>query len=172
MEIETGLAILRGFVGLLLAVHGMQKVLGWFGGPGMQGWLGAIKSMNLRPPRLWAWLSAGTELFGGLLFAVGILTPLAAAALIVNLLMAISLVHWENGFFNSRGGYEFPLTLAVAAFVIGLTGPGAYAFGPQELADLDPTTVFVGTLMIGILLLAVGLITRRSTPTQEPEPGD
>lgn len=172
MEIETGLAILRGTVGLLLGAHGAQKIFGWFGGPGIQGWQGAIEGMNLRPPSLWAWLSAGTELFGGLLFALGIVTPFAAAALIVNLLMAVTLVHWENGFFNSRGGYEFPLTLAVAALVIGLAGPGAYAFGPQELAGLDPTTIFVGTLLLGILLLAVGLISRRTAATQEPQPGD
>lgn len=169
---EIGLSVLRWFVGLLLAAHGAQKVFGWFDGPGIQGWRGAMENMDLRPASLWAWLSAGIELLGGLLFALGALAPIVAAALIVNLLMAIALVHWENGFFNSNGGFEFPLTLAVAALVIGLSGQGTYSLAPQGFAGLDPVLLFTGTLLIGILILALGLVTRRTPPSREPQPGD
>lgn len=172
MQIEIGLSVLRWFVGLLLAAHGAQKVFGWFDGPGIQGWEGAMENMGLRPASLWAWLSAGIELLGGLLFALGVLTPIVAGALVVNLLMAIALVHWENGFFNSNGGFEFPLTLAVAALVIGLTGQGTYSLGPQGFVGLDPVVLFTGTLLIGILLLALGLVTRQTAPSREPQPGD
>jgi hypothetical protein len=43
------------------------------------------------------------ELVGGLLFAAGLLTPLAALILTVVMLNAIFTVHWSKGFFNSAG---------------------------------------------------------------------
>ena len=52
---------------------------------------------------------------GGLLFAVGLLTPLAALGIAIVMLNAIGTVHWKNGFWNSAGGYEFPLVMLAAA---------------------------------------------------------
>lgn len=171
MEIQLGLAFLRALAGLVLAAHGAQKVFGWFGGPGIDGWRGAMQSMRMRPPGLWAWVSALTELLGGLLLALGILLPFVAAALVVDLFMAIILVHWQNGFFNANGGLEFPLTLASVILIAGLTPPGGYSLGPQGFAGLDSLPAFAGTLLVGALLSAVALAARGAGAAQEPRSG-
>src|SRR5438067_833763 len=45
----AGILILRLVVGLTLAAHGAQKLFGWWGGPGMKGWIGAMNRMRIRP---------------------------------------------------------------------------------------------------------------------------
>ena len=78
MDLELGMAIIRVVAGLMLAAHGAQKVFGWQEGPGLERWTGAVQSMGFRPARLWALAAAYGELVGGLLFAVGLLTGIAA----------------------------------------------------------------------------------------------
>lgn len=172
MVFEFAFAALRFYIGILLAAHGSQKVFGWFGGPGIEGWRGALKGMNLRPAGLWAWLSAGVELIGGLLFAFGVLTPVVAAAISLNMLMAIILVHWENGFFARDNGFEFPLTLLMGALTIGLTGSSSLALGPQTLDGQAPITLFAGAFLIGSLVLMSGLAIRQWTPDYQSLSGD
>ena len=123
----TGLLVLRVVVGLVLAAHGAQKLFGSWGGPGMAGWTGAMGKMRVRPPKAWAWISALSELAGGLLFALGLLTPLGAFAIAGSMLVAIAAVHWPNGFWNTKRGYEFNLVILAAVIGVALTGPGAYS---------------------------------------------
>jgi len=73
-------------------------------------------------------LLAGTaELGGGLALAFGLLTPLAAFAVVVVMLNAIATVHWRNGFWASKGGFEFNLLILGAATALAMTGPGRFA---------------------------------------------
>jgi putative oxidoreductase len=74
---DVGLLILRLVVGLLLAGHGAQKLFGMFGGHGLKGTSGWLGSMGLRPAGIWALLAGLSELGGGVLLALGLLTPLA-----------------------------------------------------------------------------------------------
>jgi len=127
---DIGLLIVRLAVGLTFAAHGAQKVLGWWAGPGFAGWTGAMARMGLRPPRLWAALSSGVELAGGLLFAAGFLTPIAAALLVAQSVYIVLRVHRPKGFWNKNGGIEFPLQLLAASLAIAATGPGAIAIDP------------------------------------------
>lgn len=164
--LDIALLVLRLYVGLVLVAHGSQKLFGWFGGHSVSDMAGMFHSQGLRPSGFWAWTNALAEFFGGLLFAFGVLTPLAAGILLANMLMAIALVHWQNGFFNAKGGFEFPLTLAVGALTIGLSGPGALALGPQTFAGLNSLQIFIGVSLIGILADVVGLAIR--SPRHEP----
>ena len=127
MATDVGLLILRIVIGLTFAAHGAQKVFGWWGGPGLSGWTGAMHHMRIRPARFWAVVSAGAELLGGLLIAVGLFTPFATAALIGQSIVIIGHAHWAQGFWNGKNGIEFPLTLAAGVLAIALVGPGAIA---------------------------------------------
>jgi putative oxidoreductase len=127
MLTSIGILILRLVIGLFVAAHGAQKLLGWFGGGGFSGTTRMMEAQGFRPNWLWALLASVGEFGGGLLLALGLLTPLAAAAIIGVMLMAVLKVHLSKGFWNSKGGLEFPTTLGVVAFVIGLIGPGSYA---------------------------------------------
>ena len=124
---SVGLLILRIVVGLIFVGHGSQKMFGWFGGKGIPGQAGLMDTLGVRPARLFALISAAGEFFGGLGVALGLLTPVAAAGILGSMTVAIVKVHWAKGFWNTRGGYEFPLILATTSFVIGLVGPGVYS---------------------------------------------
>ena len=127
MSIDLALLILRVLVGLVVAAHGAQKLFGWAGGPGMQGFAGWMAAMGLQPAWLWALMGGLGEFGGGLLLAAGLLSPLGALAVVGAMAMAIVLVHWSKGFWGQQGGYEFPLVLLGAAAILGLAGPGAYS---------------------------------------------
>ncbi|CAM3487095.1 DoxX family protein [Hydrogenibacillus schlegelii] len=127
LDVDAGLLIIRLFVGLIVAAHGAQKLFGWFGGHGLGGVGGWLESLGFRPGRLWAALAGGSEFFGGLLFALGLWTPIAALLIAAVMIVALFTVHVKHGLFITNNGYEYVLILAVIALVIGfLTGPGAY----------------------------------------------
>jgi putative oxidoreductase len=121
-----GLLLLRVVGGLTISAHGLQKLAGWFGGGGIRGTAGFFEKLGFRPPLLLATLAALGET-GGLLFALGFLTPLAALGIATVMFNAIAVVHWSKGFFNGNGGLEFPLSLATIAVAVAATGPGRFS---------------------------------------------
>jgi len=158
MNIDLALVILRAVVGLLLAGHGTQKLFGWFGGHGMSGHTGFMEQLRLRPATFWAYVNALAESLGGLFLALGLLTPLAAAALIGSMLVAIIKVHWSKGLWNAQGGYEFPLVLATVAFVVGLAGPGIYSLDYAWRLALPEPQTYVAALVAMILVVGAALL--------------
>ncbi len=125
MSVDLGLMVLRAAIGLIVAAHGAQKAFGWWEGPGLAGWTEATASMGWHPARPWAVVSVVAELVGGLLLVAGLLTPLAAALVLAQTLVIILRVHLHNGFWNGKGGIEYPLTLWLGTAAIVLAGPGA-----------------------------------------------
>lgn len=121
---EFGLFLIRVVVGLTLAAHGGQKLFGMFGGHGIAGTGQYFESISFRPGRVMAAIAGLGELGGGLALALGLLTPLASAAIIATMAVAIWGVHIEKGFFNHAGGYEYPLMIAAIALGIAFTGAG------------------------------------------------
>jgi putative oxidoreductase len=119
--------LLRLVVGLALAAHGSQKLFGFFGGGGLAGTRTFFAGLGFRTPLVMAFVAGLSELGGGLLFAFGLVTPLAALALTVVMLNAIGTVHWKKGFFNSAGGYEYNLLIAASAVAVTATGPGRFS---------------------------------------------
>ena len=124
---DVAFLILRLVGGLTLAAHGSQKLFGWFEGPGPAKLAQGFRSQGLKPAELWVGLVILGEFGGGLSLALGFLTPLGAASGVGAMCMAIAKVHWKNGFFNSKGGLEFPLALLAIAVAVGIAGPGAYS---------------------------------------------
>jgi putative oxidoreductase len=166
--VDLGLFIVRVAVGVVFAAHGAQKLFGWWGGPGMERWTGVMQGMSVRPPRLWAIVSSLNEFGGGLLLAIGLLTPLAAAVLVAQSVVIIARVHWAKGFWNTKGGYEYPLVLGAVALGLAFTGPGAWS-----LDDLVPVAVLYQPVVIWIavgLALVVGLIAIMMRPAS-PQSG-
>ncbi|HEY5628955.1 MAG TPA: DoxX family protein, partial [Candidatus Limnocylindrales bacterium] len=122
--LDAGLLLLGLVVGLTLAAHGAQKAFGWFGGPGMQGWTGAVAGMGFYPAAPFATVAMLAELLGGLALAVGFLTPIAAAVVVAQSVVIIFHVHWRHGFWNTERGIEYPLLIGVAALFLGIVGRG------------------------------------------------
>jgi putative oxidoreductase len=165
-----GLLILRLVVGLIVAAHGAQKLFGWWGGPGMSGWTGAMTRMRMRPATAWAWLSALSELGGGLLFALGFLSPLGSMAIAGSMLVAIALVHLPKGFWVAKGGYEFNVSLLAAVIAIALTGPGALSLDALfGIHPPEPVTVIIAAVLV-IAGVAAALLGRSPRPAEAPRP--
>jgi len=106
-----GLLLLRVVVGGTMFSHGAQKLFGWFGGGGPRGTAGFMGQMGFRTPLLMA-MFAGLGETGGLAFAAGFLTPLAALGIAVVMINAITLVHWSKGFFNGNRRPRAPADVA------------------------------------------------------------
>jgi len=166
----TGILILRLVIGFTLAAHGAQKLFGWWGGPGMKGWTGAMNHMRIRPATPWAWMSALAEFGGGLGLALGFLNPLPSFAIAGSMIVAVALVHLPKGFFNSKGGYEFNLAILAAAAAVALTGPGAYSLdGALRIHLPEPATLIVMTVLLIIGVVAT-LATRAPEHAAETKP--
>jgi putative oxidoreductase len=158
--LALGLLVLRVGVGLTVAAHGSQKLLGWFGGRGIQGTAAAMGKMQFKPPVIWAWVAALGEFAGGLLLALGLLSPVGGFAVLGAMLVAIVSSHLSKGFWNRNGGIEFPLMIAVPAFALTMTGPGAASLDSLlKIALPEPATWIV--LAVGtVLTVAVALQSR------------
>jgi putative oxidoreductase len=128
---DVSLTTLRLVLGVVFLAHGAQKMLGWFGGYGFHGTMGAFTHMGM--PAALAFLIIATEFFGGLGLIVGFLTRIAALGVSGLMVGAVFMVHLQNGFFmnwmgTQKGeGYEYHLlALAIAAALL-LRGAGAYS---------------------------------------------
>jgi putative oxidoreductase len=128
---DIGLLLLSMVVGLIIAAHGAQKLFGWFDGSGLQGVTGWFGAMSLRPAPFWAIVAGISEFVGGLLLALGLFSPLGSFGIIGAMLIAIILVHWDKGLWNTNGGIELPLTNLTVALSLALTAPGVYALDPS-----------------------------------------
>ena len=119
--------VLRVPIGLILAAHGAQKLFAWFGGYGLEGTGQWMASIGLEPGYLMALMAGSAEFFGGLALALGLLTRPAALLTAFTMLIAIFSVHIDNGLFMSNNGYEYALTLLVAAVALAIQGGGRFS---------------------------------------------
>jgi putative oxidoreductase len=153
---DLALALARAVVGLVIAAHGAQKVLGVWGGPGLSGWTQGMTRMGMRPAVFWAWVSAFAELAGGLAFALGFLVPIVAAALTIQMGVAIQRAHWGKGFWNSKGGIEFPFTLGAIAAINGIADPGPDSLDRVLGVPTLGAVVYIAVLIVGVVAYLVG----------------
>lgn len=163
---DLALAFVRVVVGLVIAAHGAQKVLGIWGGPGLAGWTQGMSRMGMRPAAFWAWVSAFAELAGGIAFAFGFLLPVVAGALTVQMGVAIARAHWGKGFWNSKGGIEFPFTLGAIAVINGLADPGAYSLDRTLGLPAMGAGVYVAVVVVGTVAYLVGARTVGAEPAK------
>ena len=122
--------IVRLILGIVFFAHGAQKLLGWFGGPGLKGTLRTMHEFIGLPVPL-AFAAVLTEFFGGLGLIVGLLSRVAAIGIGVTMLSAIVMVNGRYGLFlnwfgDRKGqGYEYHLLAIALAAVIIVRGSGA-----------------------------------------------
>jgi putative oxidoreductase len=165
-----GLLILRLVVGGILAAHGAQKLFGLWGGPGINGWTGAMTRLRIRPARPWAWISALGEFAGGLGLAFGLLYPVPSVAIAGAMLVAIALVHLPKGFWNTKGGYEFNLALVGAVAALALTGPGAISLDSALGIRFPEPVTLIGLTVLLLVGVGTALLTRTPEPVAETKP--
>jgi putative oxidoreductase len=112
------LLIMRLVLGSILIAHGYHKVFG-----GFHHHMDMVGSLGL--PRPMAYLSAGTEFFGGIGIVLGLFTRFFSLAFMIEMCVAIWKIHFKNGL-TGPGGYEFPMSVATIAFALMCFGGGPW----------------------------------------------
>jgi len=122
---------LRVFLAVLFFPHGAQKVLGWFGGPGLATAVGFMTKMHISTPLIV--LAIAAEFLGPICLFFGFLTRVAAFGIAVEMVVAIFLVHLKFGFFmnwfgqKAGEGYEYHLLLIGMSVALMISGGGAWS---------------------------------------------
>jgi putative oxidoreductase len=165
---DLAVLVLRLVVGPLFAAHGAQKLFGVLGGGGLEGTAGMFDNIGLRPGWLQARAAGTAELVGGLLIALGLFTPFAAAALIAVMVAAIVTVHAPNGIWNTNQGYEFNLVLIAAVFALAGIGAGAWSLDNALGFDLHGPIWAIAALAAGIIGGIGTVISGRISAGHEP----
>jgi putative oxidoreductase len=163
---DAGLLVGRLVLGGLMAAHGAQKLLGWFGGYGLTGTGAFFEALGFRPGRAFAAAAAIAEVAGGALVAFGLLGPVGPALMLSVMIVAAVSAHWNNGVFAMNNGIEVPLLYATGATVLGLTGPGRYSLDALlGLASMWTPALDWSALGLGVLGGIVNLIVRSPAAT-------
>ena len=125
-SINLALLALRCGVGAVMLAHGINHI---FGGGKIAGTARWFASLGMKPGIVHAWLASITEVVGGALLVLGLLTPFGGAAVIGVMLVAIVTNHRGNGFFIFRPGegWEYVMTLTIAGFAIAILGAGEWS---------------------------------------------
>ena len=164
---EIGLLLLRLAVGLTLAAPGTQKMFGWFGGPGLSATGQFFTVLGFPPGRRHALMAALGETVGGVLLALGLATPAAAAIVISVMLVAVVTVHLSKGFFAQNGGYEYPFVLAASALTLAFTGPGSLSIYAIVGLERNGALWGIATLLAGLVGGGTALLEWRKAPVQQ-----
>jgi putative oxidoreductase len=155
---DIGLALLRIAVGLIIAAHGAQKLFGLFGGGGLEGTTAYFEKLGYAPAALFAPVAAVSEFAGGLLLALGLFTPLAAAMVLGVMTNAVA-ADWSEGLLR---GYEYPLILAILGVMFACTGPGRYSLDEGRSWNRHGPRWAAASIALGLVAAIASLLFRMS----------
>lgn len=123
---DFALLIIRLFIGPCFVVHALGK-LGVVGSGSMEGFASWLEDLGVPFAAVQARMAMASELVGGALLTVGLLTRPACLVLVFTMLVAGKLGHRGAGYLitNDPPGAEYTINLAAIAFALFITGPGA-----------------------------------------------
>jgi putative oxidoreductase len=82
---------------------------------------------GIEPALVWTYVVMFLELVGGVCLIIGLFTRFVAAALAIEMLVALLFVHLAKGYAAGGGGYEYVLLIGAVCFVIAIRGGGPYS---------------------------------------------
>jgi putative oxidoreductase len=166
--VVAALLLVRVVVGVTMMAHGYNH---WRGGGRIAGTARWFSGLGLKYGVLQAWMSVVTELGAGLLLILGLLTPLACAAVISVMLIAGLLAHRPNGFFVFRDGYEYVLVITVVCLALAALGPGRLSV--DNAAGISITGWAGAGIALGVAVVATaGMLATFWRPKPEASPAE
>lgn len=155
---DVAVLLLRVWLGVVMVAHGYHHARS------LEGTTRWFASKGFRNARLFAGFSAAGEFAIGAGLIIGFLTPFAAAGLVAVAATAFWTIHRLAGFYvfsRPDEGWEYVTTLAVAAVVLALLGPGRYSIDAAlgwagSLAGGMGAAIVAGGIVLAALQLAVG----------------
>ncbi|MDA8099577.1 MAG: DoxX family protein [Nitrospiraceae bacterium] len=127
---DVAALVLRLVLGYVFFFHGMQKLTTLYGGYGFSGTMGFFTE-KLGVPAVFAFLAIMAEGIGWAGLISGFLTRIAALGITVNMIVAVKMLHFQNGIFmnwfgNQKGeGYEYHLLVIAIGVALMIKGGGA-----------------------------------------------
>ena len=124
--------IARVVLGVICFAHGAQKMLAWYGGPGLATSMRTFTE-HLHLPSTLAFLVIAGELVSGVGLIVGLFSRIAALFIVLTMLGAIATVHFRFGLFmdwfgSQKGhGIDYHLLAIVLALVVVVKGAGSFS---------------------------------------------
>jgi putative oxidoreductase len=112
-----GLLALRCGAGAIVMGYGYQKVF-----HGLSQYAGYVHSLGL--PAWLGYVSAFTELLGGLALIAGLLTRLASFGLAINMAVATHAKMGSAHFLAGGSGWEYPMMVGVVCLALLFCGAG------------------------------------------------
>lgn len=122
VAVPASYVLMRVCLGLMLVVHGADKLFG----DGVLHTTQGLTKLGWPVPLFWAWAACIIEFFGGLMLAVGLLTRIAAAAIAIEMAV-ISFVILSAAWDWAHHGMEYTFMMGVFAFAMALRGGGPYS---------------------------------------------
>ena len=120
---DIAYTLVRIVIGIIFVMHvwGKFKV-------GAAAVAGNVMAKNgLEPSLGFAYAAMFLESVGGVCLIIGLFTRFFAAALAIEMLIAMFAVHWAKGFSVGQGGYEYILLIGIVTFLIAIRGGGPYS---------------------------------------------
>jgi putative oxidoreductase len=139
--------IARIVLGIIFFAHGAQKMLGWYGGPGLASCMRTFTEHLHLPPAL-AFLVIAGELLSGVGLIVGLFSRIAALVIALTMVGAIATVHFRFGLFlnwfgtQEGHGIEYHLLTIALALVVVVQGAGALSLDRllhEHISGLEPS---------------------------------
>jgi putative oxidoreductase len=115
--------LVRVVVGIMFIMHVQGK---FHAGPAAIA-ANLMSKNGLEPAILFAYAAIFLESVGGACIIIGLFTRFFAAALVIEMLIALFAVHWAKGYAAGGGGYEYVLLIGVVMFAIAIRGGGPYS---------------------------------------------
>ncbi len=82
---------------------------------------------GIEPALMWAYVVMFMESVGGVCLIIGLFTRFVAAALAIEMLVALLFVHLPKGYAAGGGRYEYVLLIGAVCFLIAIRGGGPYS---------------------------------------------
>lgn len=128
---SVAMFLVRIGLGVVILPHGLQKVFGLFGGPGLHGTFAFLTALHI--PFWLAVLVILAETLGALGLIVGFLTRIAALGIVCDMIGAVYKVHYHNGFFMNWSGHqagegiEFHILAIAMGLALMIAGAGRWS---------------------------------------------
>lgn len=124
--VDAALLLQRAVAGGFLLPHGLAKLLGWFGGPGITGFAAELQTFGFPSSAPIPFLLAALQTLLGVLVLLGAWTRLSAVLAVLFIAVTV-LVAVPNGWFWNHHGIEYPLFWTAILLSLVLTGGGRWS---------------------------------------------
>ena len=150
-SVDFGLLAIRLIVAAVFVGHGLIKFTERFGGLGTSRAGAVFEQIGYRPARPFLIAAGVTEVVAGVAFLAGLITPLAGAALVGVMVNTIGSSKSGKGPWYFNGGWEYDLTLLVAAGALVFTGPGEISLDAALGLDAAGWGWGLGAVALGLV---------------------